>query len=538
MFKKTHRRLLGLGLAVILGILCSFAAFAAQGSLSFSDPSVTVGEEVDVTVKVEADAGTAINDANIVLQYPSDKLEFVSGTDSDGGAGTIRIHGASNGKGTANLEYTLKFNALSAGTANITVSDEEIYDSDGARIELTHRGNSEVTINAGESVSSDSSLSSLEVYPGELSPAFSADITTYSITVGSGVERLAINALPSDSGASVSISGNDSLPMGDSTVTIAVSAPDGTSQYEYLINVSKVEGGSEAVVAETTVPEIVEGVQLSSKGKTITIMSPGEDVEIPEGFRAGTIRIDDQSVQGWVWGSDEEPEYCVVYGMNDKGEINFYRYDMVEKTIQRYFEDPIATGAVTGAEHQAVIDERDAALELAGMRFIAICVLAAICFVLVIVIIYMNLKLRNARNSGRRSAASNRIRDRRSRMEESSEETSTGFAKPDEMLVDRNLLKHNYANVDEEGDVSSGNDETQVIRRPDRKRRSRRSSYMPEIDETQVITRSSLYDTMTGESSEDDDQTSLDARKTSDSDYRKTEGTGNGKDPDFEDIEL
>ena len=94
--------------------------------------------------------------------------------------------------------------------------------------------------------------------------------------------------------------------------------------------------------------------------------------------------------------ADEDPQYCVVYGMNDRGEINFYRYDMEEKTIQRYFEDPIAAGAVSGAESQAAIQERDAALSSSNFRFIVICILSAVCFVLIMLIVYLNARLKNA----------------------------------------------------------------------------------------------------------------------------------------------
>ena len=259
-------------------------------------------------------------------------------------------------------------------------------------MDITHKGSSSITINAGSDASGNSMLGTLDVYPGELSPAFSADTDTYSVTVGSGVEKLTINAIPSDSSAAVSISNNENLPMGDSAVTITVNAADGSSSKTYTINVSKVEGGPENTISETGA-QAVEGVQLSSKGKTITIMTPGEDVQIPEGFRQGTIKIDDQKVQGWVWGADEDPQYCVVYGMNDKGEVNFYRYDMVEKTIQRYFEDPIAAGSVSGAEYNAAVSEKDAAVNSSNFRFIIICVLATISFIFLMGVIYLGTKL-------------------------------------------------------------------------------------------------------------------------------------------------
>ena len=379
--------------AAAASLMLSLTAFAAQGKINFSDPSVTVGDEVNVSMKISSDDGSALGNANVVLTYPTEKLEFVSGTDADGGAGAVRVHGASNGSGTALLEYNLKFKTLSAGSADIKIDSYEVYDTSDQAVEITHQGSSSVTIAAGSDASGNSALGTLDVYPGELSPAFSADTDTYSVTVGSGVDKLTINAIPADSSASVSIQNNESLPMGDSAVTIQVNAADGSSQKTYTINVSKVEGGPENTISETDA-QTTEGVQLSSKGKTITIMSPAADVQIPEGFKQGTIKIDDQKVQGWVWGADENPEYCVVYGMNDKGEVNFYRYDMVEKTIQRYFEDPIAAGSVSGAEYNAAVSEKEAAVNSSNFRFVIICVLAALCFVLIMAVIYLSTKIR------------------------------------------------------------------------------------------------------------------------------------------------
>lgn len=33
-----------------------------------------------------------------------------------------------------------------------------------------------------------------------------------------------------------------------------------------------------------------------------------------------------------------QPEYCVFYGVSESGNAGFYRYDLTDKTIQRYFE--------------------------------------------------------------------------------------------------------------------------------------------------------------------------------------------------------
>ena len=74
-------------ISIVISVISAFTVFAAQGTISFSDPEVTVGDEVNVTMKITADEGTELDSANIVLTYPASGLEFISGTDADGGAG-------------------------------------------------------------------------------------------------------------------------------------------------------------------------------------------------------------------------------------------------------------------------------------------------------------------------------------------------------------------------------------------------------------------------------------------------------------------
>ena len=52
--------------------------------------------------------------------------------------------------------------------------------------------------------------------------------------------------------------------------------------------------------------------------KNITVLPADEAPEVPEGFAETTIQLNgDYKVEGWVWESDTEQRYCVVYGMNE-----------------------------------------------------------------------------------------------------------------------------------------------------------------------------------------------------------------------------
>ena len=77
--------------------------------------------------------------------------------------------------------------------------------------------------------SSDSSLKSLGMSGYDYSPNFSSGRTEYSMTVGNGVTGLYVQAVPNDPKATYEISGDDHWDVGRNTVTIKVTAEDGSS---------------------------------------------------------------------------------------------------------------------------------------------------------------------------------------------------------------------------------------------------------------------------------------------------------------------
>ena len=128
-------------------------AFAANAKITFSDPSATVGSQVKVNMKITSSSNLA--NADVMLAYDSSALEFVSGTNADGGAGAVRVHGDGGTPGTGTLAFTLQFNALTAGTSKITVTSQEIYDSGDQLVTVEHEGSSTVTVGALQTASKD-----------------------------------------------------------------------------------------------------------------------------------------------------------------------------------------------------------------------------------------------------------------------------------------------------------------------------------------------------------------------------------------------
>ena len=99
-------------------------------------------------------------------------------------------------------------------------------------------GTNELSEEAIEEARANKSLSSLEVVGYELSPYFNKNNLTYTVIIPEDVTSIEINAEPEAEGAIVRISGNTRLTRQENTVTVRVTAEDGTSR-AYSITVLK-----------------------------------------------------------------------------------------------------------------------------------------------------------------------------------------------------------------------------------------------------------------------------------------------------------
>lgn len=87
------------------------------------------------------------------------------------------------------------------------------------------------------SKATSTNLKSLTVTPTGLSPAFSTGTTEYTMTVGSNIDKIEVNAVAEDNNASVIVEGNKNITIGNNKITITVTAGENTKIYH--INVTK-----------------------------------------------------------------------------------------------------------------------------------------------------------------------------------------------------------------------------------------------------------------------------------------------------------
>jgi hypothetical protein len=89
----------------------------------------------------------------------------------------------------------------------------------------------------------DASLSSLTISDGALEPEFTSAVTDYAATVAHNTDNIVVSVTTSDSEANVTINGGSdtSVPLivGDNTISIVVTAEDGTTMRTYTVIVTR-----------------------------------------------------------------------------------------------------------------------------------------------------------------------------------------------------------------------------------------------------------------------------------------------------------
>ena len=316
------KKLFGCILSLVMAVMLVFAPAEhvyAQGlGLSVSSSSVAVGKTVKVTVSMPSGYfGT-------VVISSSDE-----GVLSNGGDGVANIGDAAGYPTSQSFSFTAK----AAGTCSIkayctVVGDAEGNDAGGTitaastKVTVTggssdnssssnggnnnNKGNGDTAgnntgngdntgedntnkdnENKEEKKSSNASLSSLVISAGTLSPEFSSDTKDYTATVDYSCSSLAVTANPSDSKASVtSVTGNDSLEVGDNTVSVVVTAEDGSTGTYNIVVTRRAEDDPDNSDKQQDLKKFdVNGTQW-------TMVNDIPEDMVPEGFEHSKTAID------------------------------------------------------------------------------------------------------------------------------------------------------------------------------------------------------------------------------------------------------
>ncbi|MGZ4032954.1 MAG: cadherin-like beta sandwich domain-containing protein, partial [Tumebacillaceae bacterium] len=181
------------------------------------------------TLSPAFEAGTTSYTANVANGVTSVQ---VTPTVADSTA-TLKVNGATATSGSA---VNVPLN-IGANTISVLVTAQ-----DGTQKTYT------ITVTRAASANAD--LSNLTLSQGTLSPAFASGTTSYSANVANEVTNVDVTAMLADSTASVKVNGvaatsgsavNVPLNVGANTISVLVTAQDGTTQKTYTITVTRAE---------------------------------------------------------------------------------------------------------------------------------------------------------------------------------------------------------------------------------------------------------------------------------------------------------
>lgn len=345
--KKIFGYILSLAMLIMLVVAPAEHVYAQGLGLSVSSSSVNVGKSVTVTVSMPSGYfGT------VVVTSSDD------GVLSNGGDGVCNIGDAASYPTSQSFTFTAK----GAGTCTIKAYCTVVGDADGNDAGGAISGSSTtVTVSSGSSdnsgsdsksdsnntdsgsnesntdksddedkepeKSSDSSLSSLIISAGSLSPEFAAGTKDYTTTVDYSVSSLAVTATPTNSKATVtSVTGNDSLEVGENTVSIVVTAENGSTSTYNIVVTRRSEDDPE----NTDQQENWKKFDISGTEWTMINDIP-EDV-VPEGFEHSKTVIDglEYNTLHSTFG-----DITLIYMQSDSGNSMFV-YDVAQNAAYDY----------------------------------------------------------------------------------------------------------------------------------------------------------------------------------------------------------
>lgn len=302
------KKLFGCILSLVMAVMLVFAPAEhvyAQGlGLSVSSSSVAVGKTVKVTVSMpsgyfgtvvisSSDEGVLSNGGDGVANigdaagYPTS--QSFSFTAKGAGSCTIKAYctvvgdAEGNDAGGTITGASTKVTVTSASSNNDSNSNKDNSGSNTGNDSDANKDNE----NKEEKKSSNASLGSLVISAGTLSPEFSAATKDYTATVDYSCSSLAVTANPADSKASVtSVTGNDSLEVGENTVSVVVTAEDGSTSTYNIVVTRRAEDDPENADKQDN------WKKFDINGTEWTMVNDIPEDVVPEGFEHSKTVID------------------------------------------------------------------------------------------------------------------------------------------------------------------------------------------------------------------------------------------------------
>lgn len=249
-----------LKVVTIISLMFVFLNFtyAASYTATSSNTTLEIGGTANIVIKASDLAGrfnisssnSAVVSINSSSQFLDNNSATIVATAKAVGTAVINIVPAADNVADSNGNDVSK----TVGSKSITITVKE---------KATANNNTNTNNNNTNNNSSNNSNANLKRlvpnYEG-LSPNFSSNVTKYSLSVPENATSVKFTAVPEVTGAKYWITGDENLKLGDNTVTITVTAKDGTKK-SYTVIVTRAADANKANAYLNNI--IVDGNELN-----------------------------------------------------------------------------------------------------------------------------------------------------------------------------------------------------------------------------------------------------------------------------------
>lgn len=253
---KINKLLLGIVLTILFWVLPNFV-LGASTTISAGSKTIERGKSTNIAVSINStetwnlkitSSGGALSGTTESTDANGEETskQVISAKFSANSVGTYTIYltgqiaGSDLKKQTINKSITITVIEPETPKPSTGGSSNGGSSNGGNTTKKPNTNNTtKPTETKEEKKSTDSTLSSLSIAEGAITPEFNKDVKEYAITVPNEVTKLNITATPTDSKATVSVTEYEELKEGENTITISVTAEDGTTKTDYVIKATR-----------------------------------------------------------------------------------------------------------------------------------------------------------------------------------------------------------------------------------------------------------------------------------------------------------
>lgn len=409
-----------------LGI-CAISSLFIVSYLPIMADSVSPGDtfnvniacgDVEGSVQAQASNASISSAGNWCERGKSVPVTAVAGS---AGTATISIIGV-DATGNVSTANPVDFSGTTIGSVSVTVLSPTPSGGDSNSGGSSSGGN---TTNEQpkqetpkeepkETKSSDSSLVSLGVSEGKLSPEFKAGTTSYKLNLPEGTKSINVSAKAKDGKASVSGTGKIEVKDGDNAINVTVTAEDGSSTVYTIkayvqekavatltmgdkkLNVfTNVKGAAidnkafektKIKINNTEVPAWKSEAQnitllylngddgnnfyiydektqkvtsiykpVGVLGQNLIIVNVPANLQTRSNMKFTTIEVDKVKFPGWIFDDESFKDFAIIYALDQNGKEVYYQYDSKEKTLQRFSN----AAAISQEKYDAYVKEKE-----------------------------------------------------------------------------------------------------------------------------------------------------------------------------------